>query len=110
MNASETGNPTTARSAHELTHWVGGSKRLDRKLSNEARFGSEAYAFEELIAELGSAFLSADLGLAAEPRADHAGYLQNWIKVLKDDKKAIFTAAAQAEKAVAFLHSLQPKV
>jgi antirestriction protein ArdC len=94
--------------SHELTHWSGNSKRLDRDLS-KSRFGSEGYAVEELVAELGSAFLCADLGITAEPRADHASYLQNWIKVLKDDKKAIFTAAAQAEKAVAYLHGLQPR-
>lgn len=92
--------------SHELTHWTGNQKRIDRDLS-KSRFGSEGYAVEELIAELGSAFLCSDLGITVEPRADHAGYLQNWIKVLKDDKKAIFTAAAQAEKAIAFLHGLQ---
>lgn len=93
---------------HELSHWTGSQKRLDRNL-NKSRFGSEGYALEELIAELGSAFLCTDLGITAEPRADHAAYLLNWIKVLKDDKKAIFTAAAMAEKAVAYLHGLQLK-
>jgi antirestriction protein ArdC len=92
--------------SHELCHWSGNDNRLKREL-NKSRFGYEAYAVEELIAELGASFLAADLGLAAEPRADHAAYLQNWLKVLKNDKKAIFTAAAQAEKAVAYLHGLQ---
>lgn len=91
---------------HELTHWTGNANRLDRNLT-KSRFGDDGYAIEELVAELGSAFLAADMGIASEPRMDHAAYLQNWIKVLKDDKKAIFTAAATAEKAVTFLHSLQ---
>ncbi|MFO0812106.1 MAG: zincin-like metallopeptidase domain-containing protein [Gemmatales bacterium] len=94
--------------SHELTHWSGSDKRLKREL-NKSRFGDETYAVEELIAELGAAFLCADFGIATEPRADHAAYLQNWLKVLKNDKKAIFTAAALAEKAVAYLHGLQPK-
>jgi len=58
---------------------------------------------------LGSAFLSADLGLTPEPREDHAAYIDSWIKKLKDDKRAIFTAAAHAERAAAFLHGLQPR-
>jgi len=94
--------------SHELTHWTGNQKRLGRDLS-KSRFGSEGYAVEELIAELGSAFLCADLGITIEPRADHASYLLNWIKILKADKRAIFTAANQAEKATAFLYELQPK-
>lgn len=60
------------------------------------------------VAELGSAYLAADLGLAIEPREDHAAYISSWIKVLKNDKRAIFQAASYAEKAVAFLHGLQP--
>ena len=83
------------------------TSRLDRNLSG--RFGSHSYAAEELIAELGSAFLSADLGVTPEPREDHASYIQNWLTVLKSDKRAIFTAAAHAERAAAFLHGLQPK-
>ena len=65
------------------------------------RFGDESYAAEELIAELGAAFLCANLGIQqdGEPRPDHAAYLQSWIKVLKNDKRAIFTAAKAAEKA-----------
>jgi antirestriction protein ArdC len=62
------------------------------------------------VAELGSCFLCADLGIAPElePRADHASYLASWLKVLADDKRAIFSAAAHAQRAVAFLHGLQP--
>ncbi|GBD42357.1 hypothetical protein HRbin39_01748 [bacterium HR39] len=60
------------------------------------------------VAELGAAFLAADLGLALEPREDHAAYIADWIAVLKGDKRAIFSAAAHAERAVKFLHGLQP--
>jgi len=62
---------------------------------------------EELVAELGSAFLSADLDLTPEPREDHAAYIGSWLKVLKNDKRAIFTAAAHAQRAADFLHGLQ---
>ncbi|MBY5376918.1 zincin-like metallopeptidase domain-containing protein, partial [Rhizobium leguminosarum] len=69
-------------------------------------------AREELIAELGSAFLCADLGIVPElePRPDHAGYLDGWLKVLGHDKRAIFSAAAHAQRAVDYLHSVQPKL
>ncbi|MBT9293097.1 ArdC family protein [Prosthecodimorpha staleyi] len=90
---------------HELVHWTGPKSRCDRDLAG--RFRSEAYAMEELVAELGAAFLSADLGITAEPRADHAQYLAHWLTVLKADKKAIFTAASAASRAVQFLHGLQ---
>lgn len=91
---------------HEAGHATGASKRLDRDLSG--RFGDERYAMEELIAELTAANLYADLQITAQPREDHAHYLKNWLQVLKSDKTAIFTAAAQAHKAAEFLHSLQP--
>lgn len=87
--------------AHEYTHATGHKARLDRNLSG--RFGSESYAAEELIAELGAAFTCAMLGLDNEPRPDHAQYLQNWLNVLKADKKAIFTAASMAQKACKWL-------
>ena len=87
--------------AHEVTHWTGARHRCGRDLST--RFGTDAYAMEELVAELGAAFLCADLGLAAEPRPDHAQYLGHWLKVLKADKRAIFTAAGKAAQAAAFL-------
>lgn len=93
---------------HELTHWTGSAKRCDREFGK--RFGDDAYAVEELVAELGAAFLCADLGVTLEPRADHAAYIQSWLKVLKADKKAIFTAASQAAKATDFLSGLQAKV
>ena len=95
----------TATKAHELVHWTGHPSRNAREFGK--RFGDRAYAFEELVAELGAAFLCADLGIAAEPRDDHASYLAHWLKVLKDDKRAIFTAASHAQKAADFLHSLQ---
>lgn len=84
---------------HELTHWTG--PRVGRDL--KGRFGDESYAMEELIAELGAAFQCAILGITPEPRLDHAQYIKNWHKVLKEDKKAIFTASARAQEAVTFL-------
>lgn len=95
----------TATKAHELVHWTGHSSRMDRTFGK--RFGDQAYAFEELVAELGSAFLCAELGITPEPREDHAAYLASWLKVLKDDKRAIFTAAANAQRAADFLQALQ---
>ena len=90
---------------HEATHWTGAKARLDRDLSG--RFGSEAYAAEELVAELGAAFLCADLELTNQPRPDHAAYVASWLKVLKADSRAIFTAAAKAQEAADYLHGLQ---
>ena len=92
--------------AHELTHWTGHQSRLARSFGK--RFGDKAYAFEELVAELGSAFLAADLALTPEPRPDHAGYLANWLDVLKADKRAIFTAASHAQRAADFLSNPSP--
>lgn len=92
--------------AHELTHWTKHPKRLDREFGRK-RWGDEGYAREELVAELGAAFLCADLALAPEPRADHAAYIQSWLKVLKGDKRAIFSAAAHAQRGADYLHSLQ---
>ncbi len=84
---------------HEAGHSTGHESRLDRKFGK--RFGNEAYAFEELVAELTAAFLCADCGISQpeEPRADHASYLASWLKVLKGDKRAIIKAASDAEKA-----------
>jgi antirestriction protein ArdC len=91
---------------HELTHWTSAEPRCNRQLGK--RFGDQAYAMEELVAELGAAFLCADLRITAEPRVDHAQYLASWLAVLKADKKAIFTAASKASEAAAFLAALQP--
>ncbi|MHB1608448.1 MAG: ArdC family protein [Acidiferrobacter thiooxydans] len=89
---------------HEMTHSTGHKSRLDRDFSG--RFGDAAYAFEELIAEMGSAFLAADLGIIGSTLQDHADYLAHWIAILKSDKKAILTAAAQASKAHGFIKAL----
>jgi antirestriction protein ArdC len=95
--------------AHEIIHWTSEPGRLNRDLSRYSKDKSER-AREELIAELGSVFICADLGIAPElePRPDHASYLSSWLKVLANDKRFIFSAAAHAQKAVAFLHGLQP--
>ena len=69
-------------------------------------FGSEGYAIEELVAELGAAFLCADLDLTLEPRKDHAAYIANWLNVPKADNRAIFTAASHAQRAAAFINGL----
>jgi antirestriction protein ArdC len=90
---------------HEHIHWTGHGSRLDRNLSQ--RFGKAARAAEELVAEIGSAFLCAELGITQDVRADHAQYLANWLQLLKDDPKAIFAAAARASEAVNYLNSLQ---
>ncbi len=91
---------------HEITHWTRHPSRLDRSFGRK-RWGDEGYAREELVAELGAAFLSADLDLTLEPRADHAAYIGSWLEVLKNDKRAIFQAAAHAQRAVDYLHGLQ---
>ena len=94
--------------AHECSHWTRHPSRLDRDFGRK-RWGDEGYAMEELVAELGSAFLAADLGLTPEVREDHAAYIGSWLRVLKNDKRAIFTAASHAQKAADFLNGLQPK-
>jgi antirestriction protein ArdC len=87
--------------AHEHTHWTANAARCNLELGK--RFGDGAYAAEELIAELGAAFTCAHLGLSTEPREDHAQYLQSWLRVLKADKRAIFTAASKAQQAADWL-------
>jgi antirestriction protein ArdC len=84
--------------SHETTHWTGAPHRLNRDMAH--RFGTEGYAMEELVAELGAAFLCSELGLPSDPRTDHAPYISSWLKALKNDKRAIFTAAAKAQEAV----------
>lgn len=90
---------------HELTHWSGAPARLCREMGK--RFGDDAYAAEELVAEIASAFLCSELGITQDTRADHAQYLAHWLKLLKTDNRAIFTAAAKASEAVAFLKAQQ---
>lgn len=87
--------------AHELTHWTGHKTRLGRDL--KGMFDIEAYAFEELIAELGAAFTLAKVGRSSEPRADHAEYLKSWLRALRSDPKVLWKAAAAAEKAAEFI-------
>ena len=95
-----------ATALHELTHWTRHESRLSRDFGRQ-RFGDAGYAREELEADLGSAFLCADIGITPEIRDDHAAYLASWLKVLKEDKRAIFSAAAHAQRASDYLHSLQ---
>lgn len=90
---------------HECIHWTKHPARLDRDFGRQ-KFADEGYAREELVAEIGAAFLAADLGIALEPRPDHASYIASWLKVLKNDKRAVFTAAAHAQKAVDYLSDL----
>jgi antirestriction protein ArdC len=92
--------------AHEMTHWTRHETRLNRDLGRK-RFADAGYAMEELVAEIGAAFLCADLGIIPETRDDHAAYIASWLTVLKDDKRAIFTAASHAQKAADYLHGLQ---
>ena len=86
---------------HELTHWCGADKRLNREFGK--RFGDNAYAVEEMVAELAAAFLCAELGITNEPRPDHAHYIRHWLSILKQDNRAIFAAAAKASEACRYL-------
>jgi antirestriction protein ArdC len=88
-----------ATALHELTHWTGHSTRCDRPLG--MRHGIDAYAFEELVAEMGAAFLSSYCGLSA--RMQHASYIASWLQALRGDKRLIFTAASQAQKAADYV-------
>ena len=92
--------------AHESAHWTKHPSRLAREFGRR-QWGDEGYAREELVAELSSAFLCADLGITPQVRDDHASYIAEWLTVLKNDKRAIFSAASHAQKAVDFLHGLQ---
>lgn len=94
---------------HELTHWTRHTSRLNRDFGRK-RWGDAGYAAEELVAELGSAYLCADLGITPETREDHASYIASWLEVLKNDSRAIFTASAHAQRAADFLASFKPKV
>ncbi len=100
------GTSAVAVSAHEHAHATGAKHRLDRNLTG--RFGSDAYAMEEAVAELTASFILADLGIAHHPRPDHAAYIAAWLDVLKDDPRAIFTAASKAQRAADWMHAQQP--
>ena len=91
-----------ATALHELTHWTSHKDRCNRDVKNG--FGSQAYAREELVAEIGAAFQCAHLGI--EGKLQHSSYIASWLEVLKKDKKAIFTAAGQAQKAFDFIHGI----
>ena len=88
--------------AHESVHWTRHADRLDR--SFRSRSAQDSYAKEELVAEIGSAFLAAELGFTPCVREDHANYIGAWLRVLGSDPRAIFTAASQASRAVNWLH------
>ena len=92
-----------ATAFHELAHWTGSKTRLDRDL-DKGRFGNPAYAFEELVAEMSAAFLCSDYGIQGELR--HAGYINHWLKALREDSKAVFKAAALAQKAADYINML----
>ena len=94
--------------AHETTHWTKHPSRVERDFGRKS-WGDEGYAREELVAELGAAFLCADLELTAEVRDDHAAYIATWLTGLRNDNRAIFQAAAHAQRAVDYLHKLQPE-
>ncbi|CAB4195843.1 COG4227 Antirestriction protein [uncultured Caudovirales phage] len=103
MNSFRTQDGYYSVLLHELTHWTGATSRLNRDIKN--KFGDHGYAFEELVAELGAAFLCAQLGVTNDIREDHIQYLASWIKVLESDTTAIFKAAALANKAAEYLIS-----
>ncbi|HEX5213278.1 MAG TPA: zincin-like metallopeptidase domain-containing protein [Pseudolabrys sp.] len=90
-----------ATMSHELVHWTGAKKRLDREFGT--RFGDKAYAFEELVAEIGAAFICARLGVAGEHFENHAAYVSSWLEIMKGDKRAIFSAASLAQAAADFV-------
>jgi antirestriction protein ArdC len=90
--------------AHETVHWTGHRHRLDRDLTG--RFGSDSYAAEELVAELGAAMWCAQAGLSAVTRQDHASYLAGWLCVLRSDARALVTVAARAQAAVDHLNTI----
>jgi antirestriction protein ArdC len=92
---------------HELIHWSGAKHRLDR--TKGKKFGDQNYAVEELVAEFGAAFLCAGFGIATVEKGDHAGYIDHWLKVLKENNRYLVTAASEASKAADYLRSLQPK-
>lgn len=101
-------NSYYANLAHEVIHWTGHSSRCNRNLTG--RFATESYAAEELIAELGAAFICSLLKLNNEPREDHASYMASWLKLLKHDNRAVFTAASKAQQAVDWLEQKQTQM
>ena len=108
MRCFKNSNSYYSTICHELTHWSGGKERLNRNLGGK-RFGDMGYAMEELVAELGAAFLSSSLGINPDVREDHSSYIASWLKVLKSDKRAIFNAASLAQNASNYLLELSNK-
>ena len=109
FTGTATSTPTEslyATKLHELLHWCGASHRLDRK---HGRFGDDAYAFEEMLVEIGAATMCCTLDITNEPRPDHAQYVDHWLRILRGDNRAIFSASAAASRAIDYLYSLQPK-
>ena len=107
FTGSPTSSPTQAYAAtllHELVHWSGAAHRLDRGFGDG--FDREKLAAEELVAEIGAAYLCADLGVSNAPRPDHAAYVGSWLKLLKNDQRAIFTASRLADRAATYLHDM----
>lgn len=102
----KTAHDFTTTLCHEAIHWTKKESRLNRDFGRE-KWGDAGYAREELVAEIGSAFLAADFGLEFEPRPDHASYIATWLTVLNNDKRAIFQAASHAQKAAQYLHDFQ---
>lgn len=91
---------------HELVHWSGAENRLNRVKGK--KFGDQDYANEELIAEFGASFLTAGFGLRTAEKGAHSGYIDHWLKILKEDNRCIFRASSEGSKAVEYLHRLQP--
>jgi antirestriction protein ArdC len=107
FTGTPTSSPTEAYYAvllHELTHWSGAPHRLDRVQGK--RYGDLDYGFEELVAELGAAFMCSAFGIVNEPRPDHAAYIAHWLHILGADNRAIFRAASMAQEAVEYLRVL----
>jgi antirestriction protein ArdC len=107
FTGTPTSSPTEAYYAvklHELIHWTGAPQRIDRTFGK--RFGDRDYAFEELIAELGAAFLCSAFAIVNAPRPDHAAYISSWLDILGRDRKAIFAAAHMAQEAMEYLRTL----
>jgi len=90
-----------ATAFHELVHWTGPESRLNREFGK--RFGDNAYAFEELVAELGAVMLCSEHGIEAVSRPSHACYIKNWIETLKADPKALWTAGSKAQQATDYI-------
>jgi antirestriction protein ArdC len=92
--------------SHELTHWTKHPQRLDRDFSRKSE-RTDAYAKEELVAEIGACFLAAQLGFEPIPKVQHAAYIQHWLNALKEDKRFIFSVVSHAQKAVEYIYTLQ---